>query len=1410
MPHSSAPSDGERNAVIGLRGQYLLAARIVLAQVPRIVWIRVADPSAGVGDDFQFKSGDTHHAIQVKWSEFGTSFTWSDLTVAKKGKKPLIAGMAEAWAKIKGATADSVVVHLCSNEMPSDTKPVKSSDLANASHGAKNHFAGFLARSLEPLAQEIRVGTISTVGELEESTEFVGWAPWWVAFLRAAGLKVEQLLVFLPALRFDFGLAPWLSDSGLIPTMPTETDLNRLAGEFQAIVADPRAKVEFSREELFNRLGWQGRVSFRNRHDFPIPEAYVRNAAASDGLIAALDRVDGGYIALVAPAGAGKSSTLADLRLADWLTAKYYAFLPNAVDPLTARGEADVFLRDLSLLLEESGIWRSGFGVELTDMRQILTTQLERCGQRYQQDGARAMIIVDGLDHVPREQSPTRSLLLELPNPNAIPEGVYVILGTQTTEILPLPLRRALDEPGRVIEVPPLTDEEVEQIAIEAGPGKWMGTATKGELVKATAGNPLPLSYLLEELRQLEDNENRLDAARVIIQEADLLGGDLEARYDGYYETVTSSTALIDILGIVCRMRVAVDINWLATWADPAALSAFVERASVYFRREGHIWTIIHNSFRLYLARRTSQRAGFAPHVVDAELHRRLADLYASSTDLWPQYLDEEIAHRLLGGQLELVIQLGAPDVLLKKLERLRPPSIIRTHARHALEAAASLGDMPALVRQVLFLNDMEQRSMVLDESDFAEHLVAIDPLLFGLDHVLEGSTLRVKVSVAANLALGLANLGHSVGATRVLKAIGGLGAFTKDGARTQEEWYETRRAVDFWVRATAITRGVPEVIAEVDQGLVRAISTLDEKYRAAEAELIASAPDLDDGAVEDEAEPRWRRERRLDDMWQDVAIARSVLSMALVAGHRHCQQLHGSADAEAFLHRLQADGSTRSIILAKLNTAEIAHRDGLSVLYRDAIREAVELAISRGRNLDVGGDSEQEEDDSDEGVSLGLRIRIAEHLLMSPYGDSEVVERLLPIGEVVAWPSFGASGSGLNPWREWFMNRRVKALLGRDPGPAPTGKHSEVARTRLHRALDALARLEASERLVSAGIGHSIEWADTDHIWRVLELPQPNGRHETGWYQVVDAAPEILKRFMMVVSRTNVLRDSQALLRRISDAWDDPERADYWGPRMRLAVIDGALRGACADWGRAQLEACEEFIESTGADPESLKGWWLKISTLWLVLDDKELATRAASKAFQVSLGPGVSEHDRQLVGWISWLRMAIETIKNPTIGAEMVRRYAGRLEMAATADKSIAEDAVEELLGVAWGLNPGLAVDMADRLVDAGIVGEWSALRQLLESAFGDVKCSAVILSAAVREIIVPTAVRPAGNLFAAMVSRVDDGEVDRLKLAVNTWLQPSDAESWESELHSLNSPNPQASAGPVFGAGALLARI
>ena len=174
-------------------------------------------------------------------------------------------------------------------------------------------------------------------------------------------------------------------------------------------------------------------------------------------------------MALIGPPGSGKSTLLQTTLATEYNTrvVRYLAFIPGAAQGV-GRGEADDFFEDISAQLRSSGLP----GLRLRDSSQFERREqfgelLKQAGERYQRDTVRTIIIVDGLDHIPREELPAHSLLGELPLPAAIPLGVTFILGTQRLELRHLKpaVQEQAGHPDRLVTMHPLERVAVARMA---------------------------------------------------------------------------------------------------------------------------------------------------------------------------------------------------------------------------------------------------------------------------------------------------------------------------------------------------------------------------------------------------------------------------------------------------------------------------------------------------------------------------------------------------------------------------------------------------------------------------------------------------------------------------------------------------------------------------------------------------------------------------------------------------------------------------------------------------------------------------------------------------------------------------------------------------------------------------------
>ncbi|MFI7650347.1 hypothetical protein ACIBTZ_30335 [Micromonospora sp. NPDC049460] len=1371
------PAEGERAAVVGFSGQYGLAARTVRAKITTLEWIRVADPDAGVADDFQFQAGGTRYALQVKWAQYPGAFGWAELVNASQDATPLIGRLAQAWQRIRENWSGPLEIRLWSNENPSVTSPRQGSVLASCSAQPPRHFAAFLARSWMPARERLRAGSgkWSQVATLPEVT---AWQPAWEALRIAAGLDVDAFAAFVGDLDMHFG--PAVEDQLLRPDeAPRDSDLEHLAATLQALVADPARPMQLSRELLFERLGWTDRLRFRNPHAFPMPAVYTANEAARRQLQVRLDELRGGYVALVGPAGAGKSTLLASLTWPQRRVVRYYAFVPDASDPLSGRGEADSFLHDVSLALEGVGFRRRGYGNDLRTQRAMLQEQLADAGERWRDCQEATVIVVDGLDHIPREQNPSRSLLEELPAPTGIPEGVFVVLGTQTTGILPQPIRDALTTDDRTVELPPLAPGEVLRLADATGPGEWLLPGQSERLVAASEGHPLALTYLLQDLAALESAESdpqlRNLAVDTLLNDASAYGREVEVRYRGYLLAVGDDRELLDVVAAVARLRTPVDLEWLKTWVATPVLEAFVQRTATFFRREGTVWRFIHNSFRRFLMEETSRVAGTFDAERDRALHAVLADVCGRSDQRWTLYRDEELAHRYLAGDYARVIQLATPNLLRDKILELRPLAVVRDQARLALRAAADTGDHANLVRMLLFHNEVWQRELVISSEELASVMVYLGPPERALEHVVAAGLLRVPVKPALKTAARFARTGSFEAAAQILRAAGSLAEIVHD---------EPSSAAD-WAEVTFHISGLDEVLSQLDDHLT--------------VPTTGPVPNDPPAVLDDEA--NWaveRRQRDHEERMANITLARNVM---LARCFDLLIEVRDETGLTTLRDRIDRESSSGWRARARVVHAIAACEDGDASSVLHWSREVIKLHT-------VERDDEHDEEDASPtrrtgGAPLNLRLRAADMLIASGLIDAPELDLLVPPDTVAAWPSVPSGQHGLTPFQTFIDLAKLRVLHTATsatptglPSTAPSNRR-DAGTERFRRALGILAQLEG--RQVAADIGRGSApyvAAEADPIIRLLEVPNRQTRDWTGWYYVQAAAPGLFRRLARLAAAGGP-DTVHALLDRFTAAWDDPHRAKYWSPQRQMHVLRAVLPFAKADVVdrvRNHLERLDTAIADWAAGPHELAEVWLEQAKGWSKAGNLQRAEEAVRSALRASWGPGFHHDDRQLTAWLDWLSAAAaDNVLKLEEFLEAARCYAGRLVAANDAGEDAAE-AAAQLIKMVWSADPALSTTLAESLCETGIIEENDAIEAVLLGSARDSRVPVELAAVAAAELLIPLRRQPSNEVRRAIEQRLDPQTpraVATIDDAIAVWSVPEDPDSPNSD--GSHSPSP-----------------
>ncbi len=739
------PAEGERSAARGYSAQYRIAAEMIYGGLIEgdLEWVRVADPEAGRVDDVQIGRTTRVDAYQIKWGEYEGRVTFRAL-LAREGppnalQPSLLAQLSDGRTRLVQTRPDRAVhVHLVMRASASDADDVA---------GTGRHFQAFLRHAWA--ARE------TWGSELGKAT-MPDWSPAIEVLRNETGLDAEVFAAFAPCAHLHLGHRLTEPRPGDRASQRREADLDHLAAFLFRLVADERRTVEIDRAELVRRLGWARRLDLRFRHEFPVDDrAYQPIAGTVAEIETALKTANGGYLALVGTPGSGKSTTLTKMLRyrPGHRVIRYYAFVRG--DTALGRGEAEAFLSDVTRAIEKSGVVAQGPGSTLPETRaelaELLGGQLAALHDDWRENGVKTLILVDGLDHVAREQRPEHSLVDVLPSPTEVPDGVLIVLGSQSIGLHGLPPRALaqLAEPGRTLTMRRLERRDVIEIATSSLPREALADVDLEALWRVSAGHPLALAYLLKRLALSPDGDARrsaLDAAAPFVD-------TVEQDYLTYWNTLRNDAEVRDLLGLLCRLRGAIDLDFLAVLTSVAVLDRFIANAAYLFHQEtADRWTFFHNSFRQYLLVVTGQDAfGRTDVARHASFHRRLAEARGAQPGM---PLGWERMHHLQGaGEKKEILRLFTQAYFREQYMALRPLPEISEDVAACLKAAIAEDDRIAIIRALLIEQELGEREQAMEDVDLPWLMLAMAAPSDRAGAAIQGGTLTIPKATALAFA---------------------------------------------------------------------------------------------------------------------------------------------------------------------------------------------------------------------------------------------------------------------------------------------------------------------------------------------------------------------------------------------------------------------------------------------------------------------------------------------------------------------------------------------------------------------------------------------------------------------------------------------------------------------------------
>ncbi|QXO95373.1 ATP-binding protein [Methanospirillum purgamenti] len=740
MPSEPPPSKGERNAIIGYKPQYEIAAIKIITAIKagNLVSIKIADPDAGRVDDFQILSINRIDAYQIKWSEYPSSITYNKFISPIDGNPCYIAQLADGWKRLKNKfPSKKICVHFIHRNYPSTNDKINSCKKNNPD---RLHFASFIAQ----IWNKIHNSSPEFRFQIPDEWDFA-----FQKFYESSKLEtIEEFINFVKDCSLEFGYnIPNFEELPEKDRFSTIDDINNISKKLIDLVADPSKTIEYSLKEFLIIIGWESRNDLINQHLFPINERlYQKNHNLYTDFDNLINNINKGYIGLIGTPGSGKSTFLTQfLKNRSELVIKYYSYIPNSYEPVNLRGESKNFLHDISLQLDHEG-FSSGGSVSSFDRTILLKrfyNQMQYLHEEWKKNQRKTIFLIDGLDHISREQHPEYSLLNDLPDPNKIPDGIIFILGSQTDEIFPSAVKSEIRD-KRIIEMPSLNLEEVRNIIKNSPIQIPLEIDQINKIFLLSNGHPLSLIYLLNKILETEDNEEISN----ILNKTNPFSGNIEKQYESYWDELKDDFDLIKLLGLIARCKSGIDLKWFNTWYDRKSISKLRRTFSHYFKvGESGFWFFFHNSFRSFIIKKTSEiESGIIDESQSIYFQKILAN-QASQEPKTSIHSWDIIFHLFNAKEYQKVIEISTASYFREQFLNFRAIREIKNDIIFALDSAKILNNYHRFIRLMLIGSEYEQRKSYLED-------ISYFPLLFHhlqehpeicIEHLISGNELQIE-----------------------------------------------------------------------------------------------------------------------------------------------------------------------------------------------------------------------------------------------------------------------------------------------------------------------------------------------------------------------------------------------------------------------------------------------------------------------------------------------------------------------------------------------------------------------------------------------------------------------------------------------------------------------------------------
>ena len=1214
MNEERVSASGERAAIGGYLPQFDEFAWFVYLNLinNKLEWIRVADPKAEKLDDIQYSTHSELHAYQVKWTIADANISFANFT-------ELIPLITSSWKNLKtNNPTKKVIPHLITN------KPVSSHDSLKDENTKIGSFDNFIAEVWTNLKANQAVTA--------------KWNPIITEFKKSTNLDDTEFNEFVRVFDFQPNYEQKKFSVSNTRYFKEDEDLQQISRFIFEKVASSERDVQFNRQEIIKELGWINRFKTFFNHELIVDrQRYQPIQSTIDLLNTKLTEHKSGYLFLQGGPGSGKSTLLN--QWSKGLKAKiirYYAF--DFVNPSSHlnfhdRGNATYLFFDLVFQLKEAGIYKRDIlpYKDLFFLKEVFNEQLKALGDDFTISGQTTIIIIDGLDHVPREYKlTTDSFLRVLPLPSSLPEGVLIILGSQSynLEDIQQEIKTEFLQGDRTIQIHSLKKEDVLKFVSNLNISIQLNETQKLQVFEKSQGHPLYLSYLIEKIIESDLIDDTINSFETI-------DGSIETYYQKIWNPIQQEESLIHFLGLVARINGSINLQFVQEWGiERSVLKSFKEKSKVLFNETENLLSFFHNSFKQFLLYNTS--LNYLTNEFDQEenfkYHSQLADYYLKSKveKSWKQN------HHLFKAQdYDKFVSEVTPDNFTAQLLDFRPVEEINQDAKLGIEVARQTKDINTLVRYLFSLAEIERRQINIDPASFTEEYLIIGKPDIARNYLRTGNILHCSNAYAFKASRLFNQFGYnSESATLFNLAYPEIIADSGITIDDSHRYEEIRDSLEEWIYTAPYFESTENILSKIEN-INFSENTRSNRFEEKEADLhLRLIANLGYSLID---QNKWDELKTvLEKIGTSEPKERNTLFKLIQYAIEQCLELNDNIRANEYL----------SILISQF-TKENAKPIGKIYI--------ADLVFKVTQNVD-------------EALSWINGIEQPLNLGKDPLGYDGSLDQFIPLIKV-----------------NKLLNLSGKGVPITSAIPSAIKDSDEEVLVEFERMLCITTQI-----LADGILKNQISGDVTKRAFPIIRFYCKDVSHRNSyWYKLKQAKGQYFDFLISAVSQhgtENIESLGDYLFKEFAD---NPK---YWSTSEQRKITESLLNNG---FNSEKAKKLLSSLESSMLEDRDIDGRITECvahSKVWLILGELKIGEKWLKQAIQESIGVGYRK-DYQFSAWIEWLRKI--NLKDPSKAIERIKWFLSHLNhIKETTEGRAYWNASEELLDVSYehNLNDGL----------------------------------------------------------------------------------------------------------------------